>query len=125
MCGITAIFYTNKQNGLEIYESLLSIQHRGQDGAGIYAIANNTINGIKNKGLISNLCSYEDLTCMESKIYLAHTRYKTNDVVNCFQPFHMQNELFNIIFCHNGNIINTFQIRNLGRITLVPCVKDT
>tara|TARA_B100001093_G_scaffold103293_4_gene95510 strand:+ start:1834 stop:3216 length:1383 start_codon:yes stop_codon:yes gene_type:complete len=113
MCGITAIFYTNKQNGLEIYESLLSIQHRGQDGAGIYAIANNTINGIKNKGLISNLCSYEDLTCMESKIYLAHTRYKTNDVVNCFQPFHMQNELFNIIFCHNGNIINTFQISNL------------
>lgn len=113
MCGITAIFYTNKKNGLEIYESLLSIQHRGQDGAGIYAISNNNINGIKNKGLISNLCSYEDLTRMESKIYLAHTRYKTNDIVNSFQPFHLKNEFFNIIFCHNGNIINTCQISEL------------
>ena len=50
---------------------------------------------------------------MESKIYLAHTRYKTNDIVNSFQPFHLKNEFFNIIFCHNGNIINTFQISQL------------
>ena len=61
MCGITAILYNNKNNGLEIYESLLSIQHRGQDGAGISAINNNDVDMIKNKGLISNLCSYEEL----------------------------------------------------------------
>lgn len=122
MCGITAIFYTNKQNGLEIYESLLSIQHRGQDGCGIYAITDNNIDGIKNKGLISNLCSYDELTRIKSKIYLAHTRYKTNDIVDSFQPFHMKNERFNIIFCHNGNIINTFQISQLlnDRFSIEP-----
>ena len=36
MCGITAILYKHHyRNATEIYESLLSIQHRGQDGAGI------------------------------------------------------------------------------------------
>lgn len=113
MCGITAILYNNKNNGLEIYESLLSIQHRGQDGAGISTINNNDVDMIKNKGLISNLCSYEELKKMNSNIYLAHTRYKTNSVFNSFQPFHLKNDKFNMIFCHNGNIINTAQILQL------------
>ena len=68
---------------------------------------------IKSKGLISNLCSYEELKKMNSNIYLAHTRYKTNSVVNSFQPFHLKNNRFNMIFCHNGNIINTKQIVEL------------
>ena len=110
MCGITAILYNDENNGLEIFESLLSIQHRGQDGAGIYNLSDNTIDGIKKKGLINNLCSYEGLKSMKSKIYLGHTRYKTNNVPNSFQPFHLRNENFNMIFCHNGNIINTTEI---------------
>jgi amidophosphoribosyltransferase len=110
MCGITAILYNEEKDGLEIYESLLSIQHRGQDGGGIYNLSDNTIDGIKKKGLISNICSHEDLKSMKSKIYLGHTRYKTNNVHNSFQPFHLRNENFNMIFCHNGNIINTTEI---------------
>ena len=113
MCGITAILYKNKSNALEIYESLLSIQHRGQDGAGISCIYNNTVNIVKNKGLINNLCSYDELLHMNSNIYLGHTRYKTNKVINSFQPFHLQNDLFNMIFCHNGNIINVEQITDI------------
>lgn len=110
MCGITAILYNIINNGLEIYESLLSIQHRGQDGAGISNIIKNGVDTIKNKGLISDLCSYEELLSMKSNIYLAHTRYKTNNVVNCFQPFHLQSNNLNMTFCHNGNIINTTDI---------------
>ena len=47
MCGISAILYKNKNNGLEIYESLLSIQHRGQDGCGICCMINNGVDIIK------------------------------------------------------------------------------
>jgi len=110
MCGITAILYKNQSNGIEIYESLLSIQHRGQDGAGISCLNENVVNIVKNKGLINNLCSNDKLLNMISNIYLAHTRYKTNNVVNSFQPFHLQNNLFNMVFCHNGNIINIDQL---------------
>ena len=110
MCGITAFLYNKENNAVEIYESLLSIQHRGQDGAGICSIITDGIDMVKNKGLIDNLCSYDTLFNMNSNIYLGHTRYKTNDVVNSFQPFHLQNDLFNMIFCHNGNIINTNEI---------------
>ena len=109
MCGITGILYNTIHNGLEIYESLLSIQHRGQDGAGICCM-NNQVNMIKKSGLINNLCSYNELLQMNARIFLAHTRYKTNNIQNSFQPFHLQNSKLNMTFCHNGNIINTNQI---------------
>ena len=69
MCGITIILYKNQSNGIEIYESLLSIQHRGQDGAGISCLNENVVNIVKNKGLIENICSYDTLFNMNSNIY--------------------------------------------------------
>lgn len=129
MCGISAILYKNRNNGLEIYESLLSIQHRGQDGAGICCITNNGVDMIKNKGLIENISSYDTLFNMNSNIYLAHTRYKTNNVINSFQPFHLQNDLFNMTFCHNGNIINTEQVisilQNEYNLTIMNSESDS
>ena len=51
MC-ISGIIYKNNNNGLEIFESLLSIQHRGQDGCGIYSIDENDLS--VGEGLIHN-----------------------------------------------------------------------
>ena len=114
MCGISGIIYKNNNNGLEIFESLLSIQHRGQDGCGIYSIDENDLS--VGEGLIHNLFSYDKLKNMKSKIYLGHTRYKTNDVLNSFQPFILKNNYLNMSFCHNGNIINNDEIQNLIKI---------
>ena len=57
MCGITGLLYKKRNNAIEIYESLLSIQHRGQDGAGICCVDTNIINKKIKKGkvLICNL----------------------------------------------------------------------
>ena len=111
MCGIVGIKYNNiTHNGLEIYEALLSIQHRGQDGAGISYMDNNKLEMIKGKGLIYNLFSYDDLKKMNGSVFLGHTRYKTNNVINSFQPFYLKNEKLEISFCHNGNIINVDKI---------------
>lgn len=111
MCGISGIIYNNSNNGLEIFESLLSIQHRGQDGGGIFCVDTNKI--YKGKGLIHNLFSYDQLINMNSKMYLGHTRYKTNDVKDSFQPFIIENKNLHMSFCHNGNIINTYEIQDL------------
>ena len=115
MCGITGLMYNIKKNGLEIYESLLSIQHRGQDGAGICCVDNNKINNkiIKGKGLICNIFLYEELKSMEGIFFLGHTRYKTNNIKDSFQPFILNNSTLKIYFSHNGNIINVNLIEEL------------
>ena len=56
MCGITGVYYNNYKdkynNALEIYQSLLAIQHRGQDVVGIHWF-NDKSNIYKDSGLIS------------------------------------------------------------------------
>lgn len=114
MCGITGIYYNNynnkyDNNALEIYQSLLAIQHRGQDGAGIHWF-NNKSNIYKDYGLISCIFNYNMLTKMNGNIYISHTRYKTNNILNSFQPFEIQSENLSISLCHNGNIINVKEL---------------
>lgn len=115
MCGITGLMYNIKNNGLEIYESLLSIQHRGQDGAGICCVDNNKVNNkiIKGKGLICNIFLHEELKSMEGMFFLGHTRYKTNNIKDSFQPFILNNSTLKMYFSHNGNVINVGQIEEL------------
>ncbi len=80
MCGLTALISCSNKNGLEIYESLLSIQHRGQDGGGICCINEKKTNIVTGKGLLFNIFSYDELNKMEGNVFLGHTRYKTNNM---------------------------------------------
>ena len=113
MCGLTALISNSNTNGLEIYESLLSIQHRGQDGGGICCINNGNTEMIKDKGLLFNIFSYDDLNNMKGNIFLGHTRYKTNSIKDSFQPFNIYNDKLDMCFCHNGNVINTDYITDI------------
>lgn len=114
MCGISGIIYRNNiSNSLEIYEALLSLQHRGQDGAGICAINKDNCKQIINSGLICNIFKYDDLLNMTGNMFIGHNRYKTNNVYEAYQPFNLKNENFNIFFCHNGNIINVNEIEDI------------
>ena len=113
MCGITGIFYNKEKNGIEIFQSLLAIQHRGQDGAGIYWTNNDEFDIIKKSGLITQIFELNELQKMNGNMYLAHTRYKTNNIKDSYQPFIVQNNKVNISLCHNGNIINVEMLYNL------------
>lgn len=117
MCGITGIIYNKTNNGIEIYQSLLSIQHRGQDGAGIYWINKNNSEIVRKSGLINQIFKLEQLKAMEGNIYLAHNRYKTNNIPNSYQPFVFKNDsVGEISMCHNGNITNVDEIIALLKI---------
>lgn len=120
MCGICAVLYNNNNNGFDIFQALISIQHRGQDGAGIYYCNDNFEKNIKKSGLICDIFHHDQLNAMNAHTYLGHTRYKTNSIYNSFQPFNFSHDNitiktnkkkkrkpFYISLCHNGNIINT------------------
>lgn len=113
MCGIVGQICKYESDCMECYEALLSIQHRGQDGAGISYSKKNESNSIIGKGLICNIFQYDDLKNSKGMMFLGHTRYKTNEVANSFQPFQLNNEKMNMYMCHNGNIINVNTLKSM------------
>jgi amidophosphoribosyltransferase len=103
MCGITGIISSDNNIISDFYESLLNIQHRGQDACGY--VINNII--YKKNDLVKNAISNESLSKLKSNIAIGHTRYPTtyskNENEN--QPFQVKLPNDNkISLVHNGNI---------------------
>ena len=112
MCGIIGAISASKNDiSYDILEGLLALQHRGQDSSGI----SNGNNCVKEKGYAINIFDKNNLEELRGNMALGHTRYATvsvNDKIN-IQPFNINiDEMCNISFVHNGNIINTDQIKD-------------
>ena len=113
MCGITGIISQKNTNGLDIFKSLLAIQHRGQDGAGIFWSNNGGKKMIKGTGLVNQIFSYEQIKTMIGSLFTAHNRYKTNNIKNAYQPIFYDSSSHSVSVCHNGNITNVGYIQKL------------
>ena len=122
MCGIIGIISHRKDNTIvqDLLEGLMTLQHRGQDSAGI--ATEDVI--IKKPGLVKYAFSDTNLDNLHTQMCIGHVRYKTNSVYNNIQP------LYNILprritMCHNGNIINTKSLKellkNLYNVVLYNC----
>ncbi|MEO0101783.1 MAG: amidophosphoribosyltransferase [candidate division WOR-3 bacterium] len=110
MCGVVGIL--GKGNVVqEIYEGLLSLQHRGQDGAGII-----THNGMfhlkKGVGLVLDVFKEKNLRRLQGNIGIGHVRYPTigGGGSEDTQPFFVTNP-YGIAMAHNGNVTNYFRLR--------------
>lgn len=110
MCGVIGIV-GNSNVFNDLYQGLLSIQHRGQDSAGIITY-DGRFHTKKGNGLVRDIFSEEHLQRLTGNIGLGHTRYPT---IGSYrgeeaQPFQV-NSPFGIIMAHNGNIINYEEIK--------------
>jgi len=111
MCGISGIFSKNAVADT-IYDSLIHLQHRGQDAAGIATWDNNKIFIKKDLGLVSEIFKSEDLIKLSGNIGIGHVRYPTagSDNVLNSQPFIISNPVI-MALAHNGTLINSEQIK--------------
>ncbi|MBF0407936.1 MAG: amidophosphoribosyltransferase [Candidatus Riflebacteria bacterium] len=106
MCGILGI-YGYKDVSKEIAFGLTSLQHRGQDAAGIVTF-NKHFRIKKGNGLVNQIFDEKIISRLEAPIGLGHVRYATqgsNDPHEA-QPIYM-NYPFGLAMVHNGNIINS------------------
>ncbi|MBU6996700.1 MAG: amidophosphoribosyltransferase [Theionarchaea archaeon] len=109
MCGIVSIA-GQKDNASQLaLESLMSIQHRGQDSCGILCY-NDTITLKKGTGLVSEV--FSNWNVQKNRLAIGHVRYPTigTDPVRDAQPFYV-NYPYGIGLCHNGNIVNYCELR--------------
>ena len=108
MCGIVGIV-SSKDVNQQIYDSLLLLQHRGQDSTGIVTMENTVFHIHKAKGQVNTAYRTRDMRNLIGKLGLGHVRYATKgsaENVEEAQPFYV-NAPYGIVLIHNGNLTNT------------------
>ncbi|KQQ52155.1 amidophosphoribosyltransferase [Plantibacter sp. VKM Ac-2880] len=111
MCGIVGIVSTEPANQ-QVYDSLLLLQHRGQDSTGIATADGSTFHMVKAKGQVREAFRTRDMRSLLGNMGLGHVRYATKgDAANESeaQPFYV-NAPYGITLIHNGNLTNTREL---------------
>ncbi len=111
MCGIVGIVSSEPANQ-QVYDSLLLLQHRGQDSTGIATAEGRTFHMVKARGQVREAFRTRDMRSLPGNMGLGHVRYATKG--NAFneqeaQPFYV-NAPYGIVLVHNGNLTNTREL---------------
>ncbi len=103
------------------YYGLYSLQHRGQESAGIAVSDGSRIVVYKDMGLVAQVFSESVLNTLHGYISVGHCRYSTSgsSVWENAQPTFRATPSASLALGHNGNLINTRQLASLlgGRET--------
>ncbi|WP_416443492.1 amidophosphoribosyltransferase [Leucobacter sp. HNU] len=111
MCGIVGIVSSDPVNQ-QIYDSLLLLQHRGQDSTGIATAEGDQFHMVKARGQVREAYRTRDMRALMGNVGLGHVRYATRGDAHReeeAQPFYV-NAPYGIILVHNGNLTNTREL---------------
>jgi len=113
-CGVFGIFAPETEVARLTYFGLYALQHRGQESAGIAVSDGQTIRIHKDMGLVSQVFDEEALSHLRGGISIGHTRYSTtgSSVLCNAQPIVVETRYGPIAVAHNGNIVNTRELRH-------------
>ena len=112
MCGILGIVARSPVNQL-LYDGLLLLQHRGQDAAGIATSERKTFHMQKGNGQVRDVFRTRNMRSLPGNMGIAHCRYPTAGSASNSaeaQPFYV-NSPFGIVLAHNGNLINSEELK--------------
>jgi len=106
MCGVVGIIGT-PDAAREAFLGLTTLQHRGQDAAGILTYDTNGFHRVKNLGLVESVFSRQNMADLTGNLAIAHARYATigRGDLSDVQPL-LLSYPFGLGMVHNGNIVN-------------------
>ncbi len=113
MCGVLGICgFEDVSN--ELVNGLISIQHRGQDAAGVLTYSDGRFRMHKGTGNVSQAFRKVDMSKLAGNVGLGHVRYATIGSTEAIdaQPFAV-NYPYGIAMVHNGNVINFVKLRKV------------
>ena len=111
-CAVVGIFGHEEASKLA-YFSLHSLQHRGQEAAGISSSDGEKLHTIKDRGLVMSVFNEDKLSTLSGSSAIGHTRYSTagNDSILDAQPVFARYDLGEMAIVHNGNLTNAEEVR--------------
>ncbi|MBD2593907.1 amidophosphoribosyltransferase [Nostoc spongiaeforme FACHB-130] len=113
-CGVFGIYAPGEDVAKLTYFGLYALQHRGQESAGIATFEGTKVHLHKDMGLVSQVFNESILEELPGNLAVGHTRYSTTGSsrkVNA-QPAVVETRLGNLALAHNGNLVNTTQLRD-------------
>jgi len=121
-CGVVGV-YLNGASGDTAsmsasslaYYGMYSLQHRGQESAGIAVSDGSDVKVHKLMGLVADVFKREDLDALSGRIAVAHVRYATAGgcTIENAQPMVYRFKLGTVAVAHNGQLVNYEQLREM------------
>ncbi len=113
MCGIIGIS-AETNIASELYDSLLMLQHRGQDAAGMVVCdKDGKLHSRKSKGYVRDVFQQRHMSKLNGQYGIGHVRYPTAGGAGkeFAQPMYV-NSPYGISLAHNGNLTNSELLAN-------------
>ena len=112
-CGVFGAFNVPDAASITYY-ALHSLQHRGQEGCGIVTFDGEEMHREKGLGLVTEVFSKDKLDRLPGSVAIGHVRYSTagGGGLDNVQPFTFRHHTGNFALAHNGNIVNSEQLRH-------------
>ena len=113
-CGVTGIYGADNAARLS-YFALTSLQHRGQESAGIAVSDGKKIKLHKDIGLVSDVFEQGHFETLGGSIAVGHVRYATagGRTIDNAQPFMNSFKNGSIALAHNGQLVNHTKMREM------------
>ena len=112
-CGVFGI-YNHEEAARLTYFGLYAQQHRGQESAGIVTWDGTKLREERGMGLVPEVFNEEHLSReLKGDIAMGHIRYSTTggSRLRNAQPFMIHYKDLEIAIAHNGNLVNTQELR--------------
>ncbi|MCW7469320.1 amidophosphoribosyltransferase [Leptospira bourretii] len=112
-CAIFGI-YNSKEAANFTYLGLYSMQHRGQESSGIVTTDGSHLYRYANMGLVANIFTQPKIKELIGDAAIGHNRYSTTGAsfLRNAQPIRVESHLGPVALAHNGNLVNSWDIRN-------------
>ncbi|TAJ45321.1 amidophosphoribosyltransferase [Methanofollis fontis] len=111
MCGIVGIVDAGGVS-FPLYYALYALQHRGQESAGISTFDQRPYVH-KGRGLVAEVFDEQILGRLRGTVGIGHVRYPTTgaNLPENIQPFNFVFREHTLSLAHNGNLVNTDELR--------------
>ncbi|ADU28702.1 amidophosphoribosyltransferase [Evansella cellulosilytica] len=112
-CGVFGV-WGHKDPAPIAYYGLHSLQHRGQEGAGIVVSDGEKLKAHKGMGLVNDVFGKGEINDMHGKGAIGHVRYTTAGDSNLLnvQPFVFNSQTGSLALAHNGNLVNANALKH-------------
>ncbi|MDP2989816.1 MAG: class II glutamine amidotransferase, partial [Kiritimatiellota bacterium] len=115
-CGVFGVYGVPDAAPL-IYQGLFSLQHRGQEGAGIVTSDGQRVRSIKGMGLVNDVFTSKSWVELPGHMGIGHVRYSTTGStrIQNVQPLVVECSDGIWAIAHNGNLTNAGSLRRMYR----------
>jgi amidophosphoribosyltransferase len=113
MCGVFGIRAPERDVARVTYFGLFSLQHRGQESAGIAVSDGGRLTVLRDMGLVTQVFDEQKLSGLRGDTAIGHTRYSTTGSAQWTnaQPLIQRGRGRTVALGHNGNLVNASELR--------------